>query len=144
MPAPQRRRRGHALHRLLRSDRPLRRGAHGLVGVFAKYGQLGQFLDWETWEIVVGGSTAGAMVPGGLALAGAWFGEPRYTEAAARLARHVVERDVRAGVTTAFEARVKLLAETSCEARERPLGQNALWGAPVVVVPAGQTVEWVV
>jgi hypothetical protein len=74
--------------------------ADGLVDVFAKYGQLGQFLDWDTWEIVVGGSTAGAMVPGGLALAGAWFKEPRYSEAAARLARHFVDRDVLAGVTT--------------------------------------------
>jgi hypothetical protein len=45
---------------------------------------------------------------------------------------------------TVFEARVRLLAESSREARELPLGQNALWGAPVVVVPAGQTVEWAV
>ncbi len=81
-------------------ERSVRALADGLVGVFAKYGQLGQFLDWNTWEIVVGGSTAGAMVPAGLALAGSWFGEPRYTETAARLGRHFLERDVLAGVTT--------------------------------------------
>jgi hypothetical protein len=78
----------------------LRRLADGLIGVFDRYGQLGQFLEWETWEIVVGGSTAGAMVPGGLALAAVVFREPRYREAAERMARHFIERDLRAGVTT--------------------------------------------
>jgi hypothetical protein len=78
----------------------IRRLADGFIGVFERYGQLGQFLDWETWEIVVGGSTAGAIVPGGLALAGACFHEPRYTEAAARIGRYFVEHDLRAGVTT--------------------------------------------
>jgi hypothetical protein len=45
---------------------------------------------------------------------------------------------------TKFDARVKVLVETSRDARERPLGQNALSGAPTVDVPAGQTVAWTI
>ncbi|MFA5205891.1 MAG: hypothetical protein WC708_15955 [Lentisphaeria bacterium] len=81
-------------------ERQARTLADRLVELFARHGQLGQFLDWDTGEIRVGGSTAGAMVPAGLALAGQWFGEPRYAAAAAAIARHFIDRDLRAGVTT--------------------------------------------
>ena len=81
-------------------ERQARALADRLAELFARQGQLGQFLDWETGEIVVGGSTAGAMVPAGLALAGHWFGEPRYTAMAERIATHFIEHDLRAGVTT--------------------------------------------
>ncbi len=81
-------------------ERGIRNLADGLIRVFEKHGQLGQFLDWDTWEILVGGSTAGAMVPGGLALAGKCLNEKRYLEFAGRIARHFIEKDIRSGVTT--------------------------------------------
>lgn len=77
-----------------------RRLADRLVDTFRRFGQLGQYLDCETGDVVVGGSTAAAMAPGALALAGQYFRQPAYTETAEALARHLDERDVRAGVTT--------------------------------------------
>lgn len=41
---------------------------------------------------------------------------------------------------TPFDAAVRVLAENSAE-REKPLGQNALWGARVATVPAGGTLD---
>ena len=77
-----------------------RRLADRLVATFRRFGQLGQYLDCETGDVVVGGSTAAAMAPGALALAGQYFDKSEYTEVAKALARQLDERDVRAGVTT--------------------------------------------
>jgi alpha-L-fucosidase len=70
------------------------------VDTFRRFGQLGQYLDCETGDVVVGGSTAAAMAPGALALAGQYFAYPAYTEVAEAAARQLDERDVRAGITT--------------------------------------------
>lgn len=77
-----------------------RRLADRLVDTFRRFGQLGQYLDCETGDVVVGGSTAAAMVPAALALAGEFFGTREYLNAAEAIARHLDERDVRAGITT--------------------------------------------
>jgi len=69
------------------------------VRVFRRYGQLGQYLDCETGDVLVGGSTAAAMAPGALALTGQFFAQPEYIATAEELARHLDERDVRAGIT---------------------------------------------
>jgi len=74
--------------------------ADRFVATFRKCGQLGQFLDSETGDVVVGGSTASAMAPGALALAGQYFARPDYLEIAGALARQLDERDVQAGITT--------------------------------------------
>ncbi len=77
-----------------------RRLADRFVDTFRRFGQLGQYLDCETGDVVVGGSTASAMAPGALALAGQYFGRPEYIEIAEALALQLDERDVRAGITT--------------------------------------------
>jgi len=77
-----------------------RRLADCFVTTFQRYGQLGQYLDCETGDVVVGGSTAAAMAPGALALAGQYFAYPEYVEVAEALARHLDQRDVAAGITT--------------------------------------------
>ena len=77
-----------------------RRLADRFVATFRRFGQLGQYLDCETGEVVVGGSTAAAMAPGALALAGQYFDCPEYVEVAVALARQLDERDVAAGITT--------------------------------------------
>lgn len=77
-----------------------RRLADRFVTTFRRYGQLGQYLDCETGDVVVGGSTAAAMAPGALALAGQYSGCPEYVEVAVALARQLDERDVAAGITT--------------------------------------------
>jgi hypothetical protein len=77
-----------------------RRLADRLADSFRRFGQLGQYLDCETGDVVVGGSTAAALVPGALALAGQYFDHPGYIAAAEAIARQLDDRDVRAGVTT--------------------------------------------
>jgi hypothetical protein len=77
-----------------------RRLADRFVDTFRRFGQLGQYLDCETGDVLVGGSTASAMAPGALALAGQYFKEPEYIAVAEALARQLDERDVRAGITT--------------------------------------------
>lgn len=48
--------------------------------------QLGQFVNSETAEIVVGGSSSGAIVPAALALASKYYQEPRYLQVATAIA----------------------------------------------------------
>lgn len=74
--------------------------ADTLCATVARSGELGQYLDCETGGLVVDGSTAAAIAPAALALTGAFLGEARYVETAAKLARTLDDRDVRSGVTT--------------------------------------------
>ena len=74
--------------------------ADRLVAVFRRWGQLGQYLHGETGELVVGGSSAAAMAPAALALAGECFARQDYVEAAEAIAAHLDARDVCAGITT--------------------------------------------
>ena len=78
----------------------IRRLADRFVATFRKFGQLGQYLDYATGDVVVGGSTAAALAPGALALAGQFFTQPEYIAVAASLARQFAEHDVRDGLTT--------------------------------------------
>ena len=45
------------------------KGADAIVNLFRENGQLGQFINVETGEIIVGGSTSGALTPGALCAA---------------------------------------------------------------------------
>lgn len=74
--------------------------ADALLRIWNRYGQLGQFVDYDTGEIAVGGSTAAAMAPGALALAGQFFDHPAYLSAAAAVAEHLYQRDIVRGLTT--------------------------------------------
>jgi hypothetical protein len=76
-----------------------RRLADLFVNVFRRYGQLGQYLDCYTGEVMVGGSTASAMAAGALAQAGQYFAQPDYLQVAELLATQLDARDVQAGVT---------------------------------------------
>lgn len=77
-----------------------RRLADQFVATFRAFGQLGQYLDCEIGDVVVGGSTAAAMAPGALALAGQYFAQPEYLDVAGKLAWQLYCRDVQAGITT--------------------------------------------
>jgi hypothetical protein len=67
-------------------------GARTVADAFVKtwktYGQLGQYVNNASGEIVVGGSTSGGIVPGALALAASYFKEPEYLEIARQIAVH--------------------------------------------------------
>jgi hypothetical protein len=81
-------------------EQAVHRQADALVALWNRYGQFGQWVDVETGEIVVGGTTCGALMPAALALAGQYFNEPKYVEVAKAAGEFYFQRDVRAGVTT--------------------------------------------
>ncbi len=78
----------------------IRRLADAFVKTWRQYGQLGQFVNHDTGEIFVGGSTAGSSAPAGLALASLWFKEPHYLEVAEEIAGKYCREDLARGVTT--------------------------------------------
>lgn len=76
-----------------------RRVANAFVTLFNRYGQFGQFIDSRTGEIVVGGSTSGAIVPAALVLAAEHYGEPVYLEVAKKSARDMYDRYISQGIS---------------------------------------------
>lgn len=78
-------------------DSSMRKAADALVDVWNKYGQFGQTINVETGEMEVNGSTAGAVVPGALALASNYFNETQYLEVAKATCRYYYERDFKNG-----------------------------------------------
>lgn len=76
-----------------------RRVADAFVGLWRKYGQWGQFVDLETGELAVGGSTCAAIAPVALVRAYRWFGDPTYLEIALAGASQFYDRDLSAGYT---------------------------------------------
>lgn len=80
--------------------RGARRAADAFVRLWERYGQLGQFADLQTGELLVGGSTCGAIVPAALAEAYRWFGEQTYLDVAEKAANLYYERDALKGYTT--------------------------------------------
>lgn len=60
--------------------------ADALVKTWQKYGQLGQYVDNITGEIIIGGSTSGAIAPATLVLAAQHFNNPKYLDVAIQIA----------------------------------------------------------
>jgi hypothetical protein len=69
------------------------------VKLWKRYGQLGQFVHSQTGELIVGGSTSGAIVPAGLALAATYYQRPDYLETAKAIAQHYYENYTVKGIT---------------------------------------------
>jgi hypothetical protein len=70
----------------------IRRSADVLCRTFEKHGQLGQYLDQNTGDICVGGSTAAANVPSGLLMAWKEFGDEKFLKTAEALAAQLYDR----------------------------------------------------
>lgn len=77
-----------------------RKCADAFVRLWKAYGQFGQFVDSGTGEIIVDGSTSAGIAPGGLALAGQFFGEKTYLDVAEASANFFYENYVKKGFTT--------------------------------------------
>jgi hypothetical protein len=69
------------------------------VKLWNKYHQLGQFVDSQTGEIIVGGSSGGAIVPAALALASQYYKQPKYLETAMQIAEYFNENFTKKGIT---------------------------------------------
>ena len=78
----------------------IKRLADAFVRVWEETGQFGQLVNVKTGTIHVGGSTAGAIAPAGLALASTYFHDPKYLKVAEEAARMFYHRDVQKGYTT--------------------------------------------
>jgi len=71
-----------------------------LYNIYKRYGQFGQFFDVNTGEMLVGGTTSGALGAGALALAGQFFDEKVYIEIAMEAGLNDYKEHVKYGVTT--------------------------------------------
>ena len=78
----------------------LRKQADAFLSLWKKYGQVGQFVDIENGKICIGGSTAGAIVPAGLAMASRTFGDKEYLYVAEELGEKFYRDYVLKGYTT--------------------------------------------
>jgi len=78
----------------------VKRLADTFVALWERYGQYGQFVDVETGDLLVGGSSSGGAIPGALALAGQYFGCDHYLAIAEASARRYYAQDIGHGLTT--------------------------------------------
>ena len=67
-------------------EKSIRRQANAFVRFFEKHGQIGQFIDMESEEILAGDTASAAIVSAGLSLAYEYFGEKSYLDTAEQLA----------------------------------------------------------
>lgn len=74
--------------------------AQALVGIWERHGQFGHFVDQWSGEVLVGGSTSGAIIPAALARASQRFGDAKMLEVAEAAARRYRDHDLARGVTT--------------------------------------------
>ncbi len=109
-------------------------GADAIVRLWKKYGQLGQFVNAETGEIVVGGSTAGALAPAALCAAAKVTGNMDYLECAREIARFFYENATRIGVTTGGPGEILQCPDSESSA--------ALLESFVVLCETDKTDEW--
>ncbi|WP_338877339.1 beta-L-arabinofuranosidase domain-containing protein (plasmid) [Spirosoma sp. SC4-14] len=69
-----------------------------LVKLWVKNHQFGQFVDSQTGEIRVGGSSSGAIIPAALALAAQYYQQPHYLDVARQAADYYDENFTRKGI----------------------------------------------
>lgn len=73
--------------------------ANAFVKLWDKWGQFGNFVDSKTGDVVVGGSTSGAIVPAALLLASDYFKTPRYLEVAKLSAQKMYDDYISKGIS---------------------------------------------
>lgn len=73
--------------------------ANAFVRLWDKWGQFGQFVDSETGDVLVGGSTSGAIVPAALVLASNYFSNPEYQRVAEGSAEYYYQNFIKKGIT---------------------------------------------
>lgn len=73
--------------------------ADAFVRLWDRWGQFGQFVDSRTGDVVVGGSTSGAIVPAALVLADRYFNRPDYLRVARASGDYYYTHYVRNGIT---------------------------------------------
>lgn len=74
--------------------------ADAVLRIWETYGQLGQYVNYKTGEVVVFNSTSGGMMPAALVKAYAFFKEEKYLKCAEAIADQYYTRDAANGYTT--------------------------------------------
>ncbi len=75
------------------------RVCNAIVNLWRKNHQLGQFVDSQTGEIIVGGSSCGAIIPAALALASQYYNKPEYLETAKEIGAYFNENFTKKGIS---------------------------------------------
>jgi len=98
----------------------VRKACDGVVAVWQRYGQLGQYIKADSGEIHAPNSTNGALVPGALALASRYFDYPAYMDVAKATGRYLYEHDLAKGYCGGGPAEILQApdSESSCELGE--------------------------
>ena len=78
----------------------IEKAADALIRVWKKYGQLGQSVDLDTDEIVIGGSTSAGIVAGALVKTGAYLNNEAYVAAAKEIGEWFCQKVLQEGCTT--------------------------------------------
>jgi hypothetical protein len=76
-----------------------RGSADAYVRLYEKYGNFGQWIDFDSGDIVAGPTSSNGIAPAALALCAGYFGEEKYMDAARGAARYYYEHFVRRGIT---------------------------------------------
>jgi len=77
----------------------LKKCADAFVDIWQKYGEFGQFVNAETNEILVGGSTSASFAPAGLALYSEYSGDKAYLNYAEQTGEYYYNKFICAGYT---------------------------------------------
>ena len=72
--------------------------ADAFVKLWNENGQLGQYVDIKTGKLIIGRTTAGAIVPAALSLASQYFNDEKYLKAAQDIAEHYYQNYVTKGL----------------------------------------------
>jgi hypothetical protein len=81
-------------------DAGVRGCADAFVRIWNRCGQFGQFVNIDSGEVVVGGSTSAGVAPAGLALASQYYGRSEYLEVARAAAAAYCQGELDQGLTT--------------------------------------------
>jgi hypothetical protein len=73
--------------------------AGSFVKLWDKWGQFGNFVDSRNGDVVVGGSTSGAIVPAALTLAASYFNNQEYQRVAEASAEYYYQNFIKKGIT---------------------------------------------
>lgn len=73
--------------------------ADAFVRLFTEWGQFGQFVDSRTGDVIVGGSTSGAIVPAALTLASRYFDNAEYLSIARLSAEKMYSEYISKGIS---------------------------------------------
>lgn len=81
-------------------ERALEKNVAAILDMWRRHGEFGQYVDVNTGEIVIAGTTAAALIPAALVVAARYFERPEWVGAAEEIGERFRLLDLAEGVTT--------------------------------------------